>query len=64
MLHCFVSLFSLTSYKNWKSSKQHASVYSIVFGSLKSLVFSVQTKPNKTLHLKSRSEQKKETFQR
>ena len=80
MLHCFVSLFSLTSYKkifiaaagrkcysfntqfsvfigdcmpllysmcvcvkrkfqfvtggNWKSSKRHASLYSIVFGSL------------------------------
>ena len=101
MLHCFVSLLSLTSYKkkmffagrkcysfntqfsvftgdcmpllysmcvcvkrkfqfvtggNWKSSKRHASLYSIVFGSLKSLpcIFCTnQTKQNVTFERKS-----------
>ena len=61
--------FQVATGGKWKSSKRHTSLSSIVFGSLFSLClvfshFSVQTKPNKTLHLTvSRSEQN-QTFQR
>ena len=54
--------FQLVTGGNWKSSKRHASLYSIVLEAFSLfLVFSVQTKPNEMLHLNvSRSEQQQQ----
>ena len=61
---CVKLKFQFTIRWNWKSSKRHASSYSIVFGSLQSLpcIFCTNQTKNPALHLIVSSSEQTKTF--